>query len=163
MGPLRPAACHADRSPIRAEFEDGFLRSELETRLLHIQPGEIVLQGNISGPTQRVVSYLMMQEATSSGLAGSGRVDQPQKPLSSAKAASLISDFYKQAVKDDSSLEDPSEPKKNRKKAKEKAVIDLSDGESDHAMAIDLTEDDQPEGADGAALAAVLALPERVM
>lgn len=43
-------------------FDDGFLRSELETRLLHIQPGELVIQGEISAPTNRVISYLLKQE-----------------------------------------------------------------------------------------------------
>lgn len=46
----------------RTEFEDGFLRAELETRLLHIQPGELVLQSNISPPTKRVITYLLSQE-----------------------------------------------------------------------------------------------------
>lgn len=50
------------KSGTQTEFEDGFLRAELETRLLHIQPGELVLQGDISPPTKRVITYLLSQE-----------------------------------------------------------------------------------------------------
>lgn len=158
-------ACQA-RLTCRTEFEDGFLRSELETRLLHIQPGEIVLQGKISGPTQRVVNYLMTQEATTSGLAGSGRIDQPQKALTPSKAASLVSDFYQ--TKDEESGSSTANKGKCRdnvgSNGKNGAAGSFAD-ESDHGMSIDLTIDDDDEGLaqDGSALSTVLALPERVM
>ncbi|KAI8325816.1 hypothetical protein GQ54DRAFT_282541 [Martensiomyces pterosporus] len=37
-------------------FEDGYLRSELETRLMHLQPGEILIPPNLSGETLKVLS-----------------------------------------------------------------------------------------------------------
>ena len=38
------------------EFEDGFMRNELETRLLHVQPTEIILPGErMSEMTEKIV------------------------------------------------------------------------------------------------------------
>lgn len=40
-------------------FEDTFMRSELETRLLHIEPSEILIASkNISKPTEKLVTHL---------------------------------------------------------------------------------------------------------
>lgn len=45
------------------EFEDGFMRSELETRLLHLEPGEIIMADeDVSKQTERMVNYLLSQE-----------------------------------------------------------------------------------------------------
>jgi DNA mismatch repair protein MSH3 len=40
------------------EFEDGFMRGEFETRALHLQPCEIIIAGEITSATKKVVSHL---------------------------------------------------------------------------------------------------------
>ena len=40
------------------EFEDGFMRSEIETRLLHIAPCELLIVGELSKATERLVTHL---------------------------------------------------------------------------------------------------------
>ncbi|KAL0581145.1 hypothetical protein ABG067_008476, partial [Albugo candida] len=39
-------------------FEDTFMRNELETRLLHIEPNELLLSFDTSKPTEKVVKHL---------------------------------------------------------------------------------------------------------
>jgi hypothetical protein len=41
------------------EFEDGFMRSELETRLLHLGPSEVLLSPDASKPTQTLVKSVL--------------------------------------------------------------------------------------------------------
>ncbi|SAL98616.1 hypothetical protein [Absidia glauca] len=48
-------------------FEDGYMRSELETRLLHIEPCEVLLPAKLSKPTEKLASHLMEQRTTSWG------------------------------------------------------------------------------------------------
>jgi DNA mismatch repair protein MSH3 len=43
------------------EFEDGLMRAELETRLLHIQPNELLLQKDLSPKTESMVKHLAGQ------------------------------------------------------------------------------------------------------
>lgn len=43
------------------EFQDGLMRSELETRMLHLQPSELVLQEKLSKQTESMVQYLIGQ------------------------------------------------------------------------------------------------------
>ena len=40
------------------EFEDGFMRSEIETRLLHIAPCELLIVGELSKATEKLVTHL---------------------------------------------------------------------------------------------------------
>ncbi|KAK9450703.1 muts domain V-domain-containing protein [Limtongia smithiae] len=57
------------------ELLDGFMRSELETRLLHIQPCEIVIVGTLSRESEKILSHV------SSGAQSSGvRVERISKP-----------------------------------------------------------------------------------
>ncbi|KAL9542734.1 hypothetical protein MBANPS3_008465 [Mucor bainieri] len=48
-------------------FEDTYMRSELETRLLHIEPSELLLPGMLSKPTEKLVKHLSLQKSTSFG------------------------------------------------------------------------------------------------
>ncbi|CAO3626818.1 unnamed protein product [Cunninghamella blakesleeana] len=48
------------------EFTDGYMRSELETRLLHIEPCELLVPSNLSEPTKKIISYMTAQK-TSTG------------------------------------------------------------------------------------------------
>ena len=40
------------------EFEDGFMRSEIETRLLHIAPCELLIVGELSKATEKLITHL---------------------------------------------------------------------------------------------------------
>lgn len=42
-------------------FEDGYMRSELETRLLHIEPSELLLPHALSKATEKVISHMSGQ------------------------------------------------------------------------------------------------------
>ena len=39
-------------------FEDGFMRAEFETRALHLQPCEIIIAGELTNATKKVLSHL---------------------------------------------------------------------------------------------------------
>ena len=43
---------------IHDDFEDGFMRSEIETRLLHIAPSELLIVGDLSKATDKVIMHL---------------------------------------------------------------------------------------------------------
>jgi DNA mismatch repair protein MSH3 len=43
-------------------FEDTYMRSELETRLLHIEPTEILIPATTSKPTEKLVKHLSLQK-----------------------------------------------------------------------------------------------------
>jgi DNA mismatch repair protein MSH3 len=40
------------------QFEDGFMRGEFETRALHLQPSEIIIAGELTSTTKKVLSRL---------------------------------------------------------------------------------------------------------
>ncbi|SCZ97612.1 BZ3500_MvSof-1268-A1-R1_Chr4-3g07297 [Microbotryum saponariae] len=75
------------------EFVDGLMRSELETRLLHLQPSEVVLQPQLSKQTQSIINYLVRQQ--SSGASDSTcRIDRMNKKLTTEAARKFITNFY---------------------------------------------------------------------
>ncbi|GAA5970599.1 hypothetical protein JCM8115_000833 [Rhodotorula mucilaginosa] len=75
------------------EFEDGFMRAELETRLLHLQPSELLVQQDLSSKTTAIVKYL-------AGHAAAGvpdfetRIETIKKRPSLSKASTIVSNFY---------------------------------------------------------------------
>jgi hypothetical protein len=40
------------------QFEDGFMRAEFETRALHLQPCEVIIAGELTNATKKVLSHL---------------------------------------------------------------------------------------------------------
>ncbi|KAL9103874.1 MAG: hypothetical protein Q9163_001111 [Psora crenata] len=75
------------------EFEDGFMRSEIETRLLHIAPCEILTVGGLSTATAKVVHHLSGSKANVLG--DKIRVETAEKPKTvAAQAHSHVSNFY---------------------------------------------------------------------
>ncbi|GAA6022808.1 hypothetical protein JCM11491_006414 [Sporobolomyces phaffii] len=75
------------------EFEDGLMRSELETRLLHLQPSELLLQKDLSRPTESMVKHLAGQHnAGSPGF--TCRIERIPKRPSSSTAISNVTEFY---------------------------------------------------------------------
>ncbi|KAM5451213.1 Mismatch repair protein msh3 [Microsporum audouinii] len=74
-------------------FEDGFMRSEIETRLLHIAPCELLLVGDLSAATNKLVKHLSKGRMTTFG--DNVRIEQMEKSkTAAAEAHSHISSFY---------------------------------------------------------------------
>ncbi|EFW99868.1 DNA mismatch repair protein msh3 [Grosmannia clavigera kw1407] len=74
------------------QFEDGFLRSELETRLLHIAPCELVIVGTLSRTTEKLVQHLSGSAANVFG--DRTRVERVAGSPTAAKAHSEVVQFY---------------------------------------------------------------------
>lgn len=78
-------------------FQDTYMRSELETRLLHIEPSEILVPRELSKPTEKLIKHLSMQKTTSF-CEESVRIER--MPLDDTfcddynSALSFVSDFY---------------------------------------------------------------------
>ncbi|KAI4168224.1 MAG: hypothetical protein LQ343_006552 [Gyalolechia ehrenbergii] len=75
------------------DFEDGFMRSEIETRLLHIAPCEILIVGHLSRATEKLVQHLSGSKTNVFG--EKVRVERVEKPKTmAAQAYSHVSNFY---------------------------------------------------------------------
>ena len=87
------------------EFEDGFMRSEIETRLLHIAPCEILIVGEMSRASEKLVQHLSGSKMNVFGDAV--RLERAQKQkTSAAEAHSHVSSFYAGKMKTTSNTED---------------------------------------------------------
>ncbi|KAI9796319.1 MAG: Mismatch repair protein msh3 [Piccolia ochrophora] len=75
------------------DFEDGFMRTEIETRLLHIAPCELLIVGELSKATEKLVQHL---SSSSSNIFGDRvRVERMEKSkMMPAQAYSHVSSFY---------------------------------------------------------------------
>jgi DNA mismatch repair protein MSH3 len=75
------------------DFEDGFMRSEIETRLLHIAPAEFLIVGDLSKATDKLIQHLSASKTNVFG--DRSRVERVEKPKTmAAQAYSHISNFY---------------------------------------------------------------------
>ncbi|KAL2351758.1 DNA mismatch repair protein MSH3 [Cryomyces antarcticus] len=75
------------------DFEDGFMRSEIETRLLHIAPCEYLIVGEVSKATDKLIRHLSASKTNVFGDAA--RVERVEKPKTmAAQSYSHISSFY---------------------------------------------------------------------
>ena len=89
------------------DFEDGFMRSELETRLLHIAPCEFLIVGHVSKATDKLIQHLSGSKINVFG--DRARVERVEKPKTmAAQAYSHISNFYAGKLKPDESSEEKS-------------------------------------------------------
>ncbi|KXS95957.1 hypothetical protein AC578_8095 [Pseudocercospora eumusae] len=76
------------------DFEDGWMRSELETRLLHISPAEFLIIGDVSKATDKLVQYLSGGD--------DARLERKPKPKTmAAESYSHITKFYADKMKGD--------------------------------------------------------------
>ena len=74
-------------------FEDGFMRSEIETRLLHIAPCEILIVGDLSKATDKLIRHLAGSKTNVFG--DTVRLERVEKPkTAAAESYSHISSFY---------------------------------------------------------------------
>jgi DNA mismatch repair protein MSH3 len=75
------------------DFEDAFMRSEIETRLLHIAPCEFLIVGELSPATEKLVQHLSGSKTNVFG--DKIRVERVSKPKTmAAQAHSHTSAFY---------------------------------------------------------------------
>ena len=75
------------------DFEDGFMRSEIETRLLHIAPCEFLIVGELSKATEKLVQHLSGSKTNVFG--DKIRVERVERPKTmAAQSYSHVSDFY---------------------------------------------------------------------
>ena len=80
------------------DFEDGFMRSDIETRLLHIAPCEILIVGDLSKATEKLVQHLAGSKTNVFG--DRVRVERTHKPKTmAAQAYSHVSNFYADKMK----------------------------------------------------------------
>lgn len=80
------------------DFEDGFMRSEIETRLLHIAPAEFLIVGDLSKATDKLIQYLSASKTNVFG--DRSRVERVEKSKTmAAEAYSHISNFYADKMK----------------------------------------------------------------
>ena len=90
---------------IHDDFEDGFMRSEMETRLLHIAPCEILIVGNLSKATEKLVQHLSGSKTNVFG--DKVRLERVERPKTmAAQAYSHVSNFYAEKMKISSAEED---------------------------------------------------------
>ncbi|KAI9809749.1 MAG: Mismatch repair protein msh3 [Sarcosagium campestre] len=80
------------------DFEDGFMRSEIETRLLHVSPCEFLIVGELSKTTEKLIEHL---SGSSTSVFGSKiRVERVKKDKTmAAQAYSAVSQFYANKMK----------------------------------------------------------------
>lgn len=90
---------------IHDDFEDGFMRSEIETRLLHIAPCEILIVGDLSKATEKLVQHLSGSKTNVFG--DKVRLERVEKPKTmAAQAYSHVSNFYAEKMKASHAEED---------------------------------------------------------
>ncbi|KAK5112935.1 Mismatch repair protein msh3 [Meristemomyces frigidus] len=82
------------------DFEDGWMRSELETRLLHIAPCEFLIVGDVSKATDKLVQHLSGSKTNVFG--DRARVERVNKPKTmAAESYRHITNFYASKVGSD--------------------------------------------------------------
>ncbi|KAI3322023.1 muts domain V-domain-containing protein [Xylariaceae sp. AK1471] len=88
-------------------FEDGFMRSEIETRLLHISPCEFLIVGELSKATEKLVQHL---SGSSTNVFGDrSRVERVDKSKTmAAEAYSHVAQFYSTKLKENKGNEQTS-------------------------------------------------------
>ncbi|OOF93731.1 hypothetical protein ASPCADRAFT_7308 [Aspergillus carbonarius ITEM 5010] len=87
------------------DFEDGFMRSEIETRLLHIAPCEVLIVGELSKATEKLVQHLSGSKLNVFG--DKTRVERVTKSKTAAtESHSHVSSFYAEKMKTASAADD---------------------------------------------------------
>ncbi|KAI0540012.1 muts domain V-domain-containing protein [Xylaria digitata] len=88
-------------------FEDGFMRSEIETRLLHISPCEFLIVGELSKSTDKLIQHL---SGSSTNVFGDrSRVERVGKSKTiAAEAYSHVTQFYSNKLKENEGNEQAS-------------------------------------------------------
>ncbi|SPO28986.1 related to DNA mismatch repair protein [Ustilago trichophora] len=72
------------------QFSDGHARSELETRIAHLAPAEVLVPPKLSKPTEKVISYLL-----GSGAEGGVRIERMETKPDYNQAFQAVTRFYR--------------------------------------------------------------------
>jgi DNA mismatch repair protein MSH3 len=81
------------------DFEDGFMRTEIETRLLHIAPCEFLVVGDLSKASEKLVQHLSGSKTNVFG--DKMRIERvPKHKTMAAEAHNHISNFYANKLKE---------------------------------------------------------------
>ncbi|KAF9349246.1 Mismatch repair protein msh3 [Mortierella sp. AD094] len=88
------------------EFLDGHFRNELETRLLHIHPAELIVPIEpMSKATEKLLGHLTASTHRRTGLASNShdgvRIERTNGFVKHDKAFSLVSEFYSKSLKEE--------------------------------------------------------------
>ncbi|KAE8351590.1 DNA mismatch repair protein msh3 [Aspergillus coremiiformis] len=87
------------------EFEDGFMRSEIETRLLHMSPCELLIVGDLSKATEKLIQHLSGNKTNVFG--DKIRVEKaPKTKTAAAESHSHVSSFYAERMKKANATDD---------------------------------------------------------
>jgi DNA mismatch repair protein MSH3 len=79
------------------DFEDGFMRGEIETRLLHIAPCEYLIIGDLSTATRKLIKHLSGSKSNIFGV--KARVEHKEKTKTTgAESFSHVTSFYANKV-----------------------------------------------------------------
>ncbi|KAF1815875.1 DNA mismatch repair protein-like protein msh3 [Eremomyces bilateralis CBS 781.70] len=80
------------------DFEDGFMRAEIETRLLHIAPSEFLIVGDLSNATEKMIKHLTGSKSNVFG--DQARIERIEKSkTAAAESYNHISNFYAEKFK----------------------------------------------------------------
>lgn len=87
------------------DFEDGFMRNEIETRLLHIAPCELFIVGQLSKATEKLVGHLSGSKMNVFG--DKVRVERaPKTKTAAVESHSHVSRFYADKMKPTNTKDD---------------------------------------------------------
>ncbi|KAI5848730.1 muts domain V-domain-containing protein [Morchella snyderi] len=85
------------------EFDDGFTRSEIETRLLHIAPCELLVVGELTRATEKIVTHLAGGATAASVFGDAVRIERvprsEKKGAAIAHANAHVAAFYADKLK----------------------------------------------------------------
>ncbi|KAF9946228.1 Mismatch repair protein msh3 [Mortierella alpina] len=87
------------------EFVDGHFRNELETRLLHIQPAELIVPMEpMSKATEKLLGYLTAssrRQGSSVSRSDDVRIERTEGFVKHDKAFTIVSEFYSESLKEE--------------------------------------------------------------
>ncbi|KAL2757393.1 hypothetical protein ACRALDRAFT_2016548 [Sodiomyces alcalophilus JCM 7366] len=104
-------------------FEDGFMRSEIETRLLHISPCEFVIVGDLTKGTDKMIQHLA---GSSTNVFGDrSRVERvPRSKTMAAEAYSHVAQFYAGKLKSDKAADADGDADADKKNGRANLLLD---------------------------------------
>ncbi|TFY77098.1 hypothetical protein EWM64_g6915 [Hericium alpestre] len=88
--------CPSTGDVVWDQFEDGHMRTELETRMIHTKPAELLLpEKKLSKPTERMLAHFASSASFEHGI----RMERYKKRMSYTDAFEFVSDFYTKKTK----------------------------------------------------------------
>nr|XP_031862964.1 uncharacterized protein CI109_001439 [Kwoniella shandongensis]KAA5530036.1 hypothetical protein CI109_001439 [Kwoniella shandongensis] len=124
------------------EFDDSQVRSELETRLTHLQPAELLLpKDGLSKATEKVLSHIA--GTTKTGSSGTVRVERIESIMTYDKALDYLTKFYNRK-----NTISPKTPGTYGKASQHVDLTSISDGEEEMASPVPTIEAEHDIGSE---------------